>query len=466
MKNRNLTLIFVLAALLAGAQTIQPKYLFGGINLARSGLHGINRWVDGYNQDPNKIGGWIMDENLTKIHGLTGIAFGAGIGIDEGIFDFTYSKRQGSNLAHYSILEDSEFKLRYKTRTLGFGYLTPLANSSSKLKTYFGVHLDFSSGSLTTIFSAWYTDWLHMDYYKNFAITPSLQVFYYPFSKIVYFGARGYWQMNMKKNDFSVLDREIVGNWPDDKDPKKMKSSGGNIGIMFQVFVNPFRIKLPKKIDDIEDEPLLTDVKLSGVVRDNETNKPIGEAVVKIEKFENGDYVEIISFKTYNEQGYYEIELPRNCKYRISTDAFGYENKNEIFELNDYSPTDYSKDFNLLKMKTGQAITLKNIYFKKASAELLSESFPELDKLFRFLDNNKKVEIEIAGHTSDEGTDEYNLKLSQNRAQSIVDYLKKKGISADRMKPVGYGEKFPVGDNTTEEGRILNRRVEFKILKQ
>ncbi|MBN2682937.1 MAG: OmpA family protein [Bacteroidales bacterium] len=269
----------------------------------------------------------------------------------------------------------------------------------------------------------------------------------------------------MKKNDFSVLDREIVGNWPEEEDPKKMKSSGGNIGIMFQVFINPFNLKIPRKIDDIEEEPVFTDVKLSGVVIDNESNKPIGEAAIKIEKLEDGNYIEMISFKTENSDGNYEIKLPRNTKYRISAEAFGYESKADVFELNDYSPADYKKDIKLEKLKKGQTMALKNIYFKKASAELLSESFPELDKLFKFLDSNIDVEIEIAGHTSDEGTDAYNQKLSQDRAESIVNYLVTKGISSKRLNPVGYGEKNPVADNGTEEGRMLNRRVEIKILK-
>ncbi|MBN2682936.1 MAG: hypothetical protein JXR58_10545 [Bacteroidales bacterium] len=157
MKTQKIVIIFLLLATVAQGQIIQPKYVFGGVNFARSGLHGINRWVDGYNSDPNKIDGWIMDENLTDIHCLSGITFGAGIGIDKGIFDFTYSKRQGQNVAHYSITEESEFKLMYKTRTLGFGYLMPISEFSPKLKSYFGIHLDFSKGSLSTIFSAWYT---------------------------------------------------------------------------------------------------------------------------------------------------------------------------------------------------------------------------------------------------------------------------------------------------------------------
>jgi OmpA-OmpF porin, OOP family len=72
--------------------------------------------------------------------------------------------------------------------------------------------------------------------------------------------------------------------------------------------------------------------------------------------------------------------------------------------------------------------------------------------------------IEIEGHTDDSGNDDFNMDLSQRRAQAVVNFLIKEGVAADRLKAVGYGETRPVADNTSDKGRAANRRVEFKLL--
>ena len=73
--------------------------------------------------------------------------------------------------------------------------------------------------------------------------------------------------------------------------------------------------------------------------------------------------------------------------------------------------------------------------------------------------------MEISGHTDDTGSTEYNQKLSEQRAQAVVGFLVEKGIGVGKLKPVGYGDLVPVEDNTTEEGRSLNRRTELKIIQ-
>jgi outer membrane protein OmpA-like peptidoglycan-associated protein len=74
------------------------------------------------------------------------------------------------------------------------------------------------------------------------------------------------------------------------------------------------------------------------------------------------------------------------------------------------------------------------------------------------------MKIEISGHTDSKGANDYNLKLSDNRAKAVVDYLIKAGIPASRLVYKGYGEEQPIATNETDEGRQLNRRTEFKIL--
>ena len=89
----------------------------------------------------------------------------------------------------------------------------------------------------------------------------------------------------------------------------------------------------------------------------------------------------------------------------------------------------------------------------------------ELNRVVQLLTENPVIEIEMSAHTDSRGTDEYNFKLSDNRARSVMEYIISKGIANTRITSHGYGETKPVATNDTDEGRQLNRRVEFKILK-
>lgn len=117
------------------------------------------------------------------------------------------------------------------------------------------------------------------------------------------------------------------------------------------------------------------------------------------------------------------------------------------------------------QIKVGRTFQLNNVYFEFNKWALLPESFEELDKVFQFLQENPKVEIELSGHTDNIGSDKYNMELSQKRADSCKDYFVKKGIVAKRIKSKGYGKNKPIATNATDSGREQNRRVEFTILK-
>lgn len=102
----------------------------------------------------------------------------------------------------------------------------------------------------------------------------------------------------------------------------------------------------------------------------------------------------------------------------------------------------------------------KMIYFKTASSDLVEASKQSLDVIAQYL-NNVTGTYEIQGHTDDVGNDANNMKLSQKRAQSVVDYLISKGVNGSRLKAVGYGESAPKFDNKTADGRAQNRRIEI-----
>ena len=118
------------------------------------------------------------------------------------------------------------------------------------------------------------------------------------------------------------------------------------------------------------------------------------------------------------------------------------------------------------EIKVGSVVQLNNISFEYNKATLKSQSYQELNVVAKFLNDNNTIEIEVAGHTDDIGSDKYNLKLSQERAEAVVEYLKGQGVAANRLSAKGYGETKPTASNATDSGREENRRVEFTVLKK
>ena len=106
---------------------------------------------------------------------------------------------------------------------------------------------------------------------------------------------------------------------------------------------------------------------------------------------------------------------------------------------------------------------LKGVTFPTDQSEIEATSFETLEKVFQFLAKYSEVRIEIQGHTDNVASDDYNMELSQKRAQAVFDWLANKGIAKTRMKAVGYGSAQPIADNRTEEGRAQNRRTEIIV---
>ena len=115
--------------------------------------------------------------------------------------------------------------------------------------------------------------------------------------------------------------------------------------------------------------------------------------------------------------------------------------------------------------KVGAVIKLDRVFFETAKWALLPESFEQLNELRDLMNEYPSMEIEIHGHTDSRGGDSYNQNLSENRTKSVFEYLVEQGIADSRMKYIGYGEMKPIADNETPDGRQLNRRVEFVVVK-
>ena len=142
-------------------------------------------------------------------------------------------------------------------------------------------------------------------------------------------------------------------------------------------------------------------------------------------------------------------------------------NDTKIFGMGGYWFAEAEKlEIKKEEIQVGQTIQLKNVFFAFNKWDLLPESYPELNKVAEFLKENPSVQIELAGHTDDIGSDEYNLDLSDKRANSVKAYLVAQGISESRLLAKGYGETRPVAPNEYDWGREKNRRVEFTVLKK
>ncbi len=120
----------------------------------------------------------------------------------------------------------------------------------------------------------------------------------------------------------------------------------------------------------------------------------------------------------------------------------------------------------LKNIQEGSSIVLENIFFEFNKTTLLPQSFAELNKVVSFMLENNIQKIEISGHTDSEGSDAYNQKLSEGRANAVIAYLVSQGVDPSRMTAVGYGESRPIDTNFTEEGKAQNRRVEFTLIKR
>jgi outer membrane protein OmpA-like peptidoglycan-associated protein len=123
------------------------------------------------------------------------------------------------------------------------------------------------------------------------------------------------------------------------------------------------------------------------------------------------------------------------------------------------------------RKEKNKIFVLQNIYFGYDSADIRPQAAKELNKLVELLNDNPEIKIEMSSHTDSVASNEYNIALSQRRAESTVAYLIRKGVSPGRLVAKGYGETKPIARNThpdgtdNPEGRQRNRRTEFKILE-
>ncbi len=199
-----------------------------------------------------------------------------------------------------------------------------------------------------------------------------------------------------------------------------------------------------------------------GVVIDKKTDRPL-EANIEVFRLDNAEpvYVGISDSVT----GEFLFPVINNKQYAINVNRRGY-----LFYSDNIAPvadnnTNNKKRVHLLPIEKDASIILKNILFDINSYTLKEESFAELNKIVEFLKINSTVAIEISGHTDNTGVETENIELSYNRAEVVKKYITDRGIDTNRIKSKGYGAEKPIADNSTQEGRSVNRRTEMKIIE-
>lgn len=221
-----------------------------------------------------------------------------------------------------------------------------------------------------------------------------------------------------------------------------------------------YKVKIP---EEVMPEIVAT---ITGTIIDSDNN-PIEAKIIWEDLSTSENIGELL---TNPEKGEYFIPLPLGKNYGIYAEKKGYYPASINIDLKDEK-----KAITIVKnlvlrsieeIKEHQlSIKITNIFFETGKAKLKQESYPALGRLSNILKENPDLKVEISGHTDSIGSHAYNLKLSQKRAQAVVDYLIFTGCNAANLISKGYAFDKPVADNATVDGRAKNRRVEFTFIK-
>lgn len=200
---------------------------------------------------------------------------------------------------------------------------------------------------------------------------------------------------------------------------------------------------------------------VQGKVYDSATGKGLSAIVELIDLSSKRVVTELQT----DADGNYLSTLPLGRNYAFSVNKKGYLFYSNRFMLKEVVSGDHFEvNIPLQPFAKGANIVLRNILFETGKFVLLPESIAELDKIVSILRENPALKVQISGHTDNVGKDVDNLVLSASRAKAVVEYIITKGILAARLTHKGFGAAQPVADNSTEQGRSLNRRTEMTVI--
>ena len=199
-------------------------------------------------------------------------------------------------------------------------------------------------------------------------------------------------------------------------------------------------------------------VSLDGKVTNEALESPI-RAKLTLESLPYGGDIRV--FHSEKESGNFSFKVKESNEYKVKVESEGYITIEEkIFVTDDMDELLFS----LLPSGSGATLRL-DINFKQSKAEILENSFSELDKLLSMMKEYPKMEIQLEGHTDFRGSASANMRLSEKRVNSVKTYLTSMSVSSDRIKTKAFGGTQPLSRESTEEAKLNNRRVEARILK-
>ncbi|HVE62150.1 MAG TPA: OmpA family protein, partial [Chitinophagaceae bacterium] len=197
----------------------------------------------------------------------------------------------------------------------------------------------------------------------------------------------------------------------------------------------------------------------------------IANAIVSVYATDNENNEVLVKTDSTDSEGKYFIKLQQGNNYHIVFNKPGYFNRKLNFSTKAVTNSDTLHRSVSIRQIPRQPIIVKNIYYPFDKSYLTDTAKLVVDTtIYPILLENQEIVVEISSHTDSKGADTYNEKLSQERAQSVVNHLISKGIDKDRLVAKGYGESKPLAANEhhdgsdNPEGRQMNRRTEFKVI--
>ncbi|MCU4175434.1 OmpA family protein [Carboxylicivirga sp. N1Y90] len=202
---------------------------------------------------------------------------------------------------------------------------------------------------------------------------------------------------------------------------------------------------------------------VKGRVFDKDTKEQLN-AYLKVNDIDEAQTV--VNAESTDFSGEFLFCLASGKQYGLSVEKEGYLFYSSYFNVADEASVDNPQvlDVYLSKIKAGERIILRNVFFETDSYLLAESSNVELDQVIKLLQLNESIKVEIGGHTDNVGSVEYNKQLAKRRAKQVYDYLIAGGIAKEQLSYKGYGQSQAIDSNDTEEGRAKNRRTEVKIL--
>ena len=297
-------------------------------------------------------------------------------------------------------------------------------------------------------------------------------VFLAPDTRTMFFSSSGHNGYGDK--DIFVSTR-LDSTWLNWSEPKnmgtKVNSIGGDAYYSVDVSgVNAYYVSTRGRLDNSDIFHIVLPpslqvapaVLVEGNVYNAKSQLPV-RATILYEDLKTGK--EVGMAQTNPKTGEYKIVLPAGNLYGFRAEADSAIPVSEHLDLRELKQFQIVRyDLTLVPLEVGQRVLLNNLFFDYNKSIIQPESYSELRRMADVLRRNQTVRIMINGHTDDVGSDDYNLQLSKDRAQAVLEYFVNQGVQSSQIETQGLGKTQPVAPNDSNEGRQKNRRVEFIIL--